>query len=544
MHSLLKRQLKRHFGGEPPESVKAFLADVDAAYSSFDEDRTMIERSLELSSDELHQSSARLRSVLRAFPDLFFRVDADGRILDCKGGRPGDFVLPPEALIGRRLQDVPLQEAGGRIAATIALARRTGRPASVEYSLKIKEGEFYYEARLVPLDESEIIVIVRDITERRNAEAGVERSLALLRATVESTADGILVRDLDGRLLVYNRRFVELCRIPDGLLASQDPDVLLDWAKGQFPDPEGFMAGIRRIYANPEIPTFETLETKDGRFFDRYTQPYRQGGLVAGVVTSLRDVTERKRLERVVLQSEKMSAVGQLAAGVAHELNNPLGVILGFAQSLVRRLSGDGDPQSLPLKSIEREAKRCQTLIQQLLTFSRARTPGVEDEDLREVVEGALALVAAQAKVSRVALERCFDESVGRVPVDRNQIQQVVINLCANALDAMSAGGRLSVELRPCRRGADAGCCVELSVRDTGCGMSRETAARIFEPFFTTKEVGKGTGLGLALVHEIVKKHGGRIEVDSAPGAGTEFVVHLPRRSQSAPLVGQADPVP
>lgn len=534
MHSLLRRQLKRYFGDEPPESLRPFLEAVDAAYAASDADRAMLERSLDLSSGELHRANAQMRSVLKAFPDLFFRIDMEGRILECRGGRASDFVLPAESLVGRRLQDVPLQEAGGRIAATIGLVRRTRQTASVEYTLRIDGRDVHYEARLVPLGDRELFGIVRDVTERKEAEAGIERSLGLLRATIESTNDGILVKGLDHRVLVYNKRFVEMLRIPVEVINWSDKGALQAWAREQLRDPEGFVRGVERMYADPEEPTFETIETKDGRLLDRYSLPYRQGGVVAGVVVNYRDVTERKRMERILIQTEKMSAVGQLAAGVAHELNNPLGVILGFAQSLARRLAGDDDPMTLPIRSIERESRRCQALIQQLLTFSRVKAPGMAEEDLSEVVEGALGLVSAQAVVRRVKVERRFGPGLRRVFVDRSQLQQVVINLCTNAMDAMPDGGDLTVGLRECARDADPGC-VELSVRDTGCGMTPETAARMFEPFFTTKEIGKGTGLGMALVHEIVEKHRGRVEVDTAPGRGTLIAVHLPRERAASP---------
>ena len=240
--------------------------------------------------------------------------------------------------------------------------------------------------------------------------------------------------------------------------------------------------------------------------------------------TLTKSIEERQRLEHIALQSEKMAAVGQLAGGVAHEINNPLGVILGFAQSLARRVPS-GDIQEMPLKSIEREALRCKSLVQDLLTFSRMNRTDKEAMDLNEAVEGSLSLVSAQTKVKNVSLMRDFNGDLPKIVANKNQIQQIVVNLCNNAIDAMPEGGTLTVSTRKSSwKNKDA---VQIQVRDTGQGIPKEVQSKIFEPFFTTKEVGKGTGLGLSLVFEIVQKHEGQITVESEMGKGTVFTVML-----------------
>ncbi len=239
----------------------------------------------------------------------------------------------------------------------------------------------------------------------------------------------------------------------------------------------------------------------------------------------VKEIEERKRLEKIVLQSEKMAAVGQLAGGVAHEINNPLGVILGFAQSLVRRMQ-PGDPYAIPLQSIEREAMRCRDLVQDLLTFSRIGKTEMEKINLSMVIESSLSLVSAQARVKNVSLVRDFSPDLPKILANQNQIQQVVINLCNNAIDAMPQGGTLTIRTQRSRlREKDA---LEIQVQDTGSGIPKEIQSKIFEPFFTTKEVGKGTGLGLSLVFEIVQKHDGHITVQSESKKGTTFKIYLP----------------
>lgn len=238
-----------------------------------------------------------------------------------------------------------------------------------------------------------------------------------------------------------------------------------------------------------------------------------------------KDLAERERLQASILQSEKMSAVGQLTAGVAHEMNNPLGIILGFAQSVTRKMK-EGDPLELPLRTIEREAVRCKNLVQNLLVFSRTskseeRTP----LDLNGAAEGALSLIAAQARTRGVELALELGAGLPKVRASSSQLQQILINLAGNAMDAMAKGGKLTIatSLSGRRPGY-----VEIRVRDTGHGIPKEIQKRIFDPFFTTKGVGKGTGLGLSLVYEIVQKHGGTIELESEPGKGAEFTVFLP----------------
>ncbi len=226
-----------------------------------------------------------------------------------------------------------------------------------------------------------------------------------------------------------------------------------------------------------------------------------------------------------LIQSEKISAVGRLAAGVAHGINDPLAVILGFAQSLVKNLPPQ-HPLELPLRSIEREAQRCKALVQSLITFSDTAKSEKEEVDICEAVETALSLVMTQTKVKNVSLVKEFETGIPRFFVNRTQIQQAVINLCNNAVDAMPGGGTLTVAIRKiATKNAEM---VEIKVQDTGQGISPEIRSKIFEPFFTTKEVGQGTGMGLFLVFEIVRKHSGGITVDSEPGKGSTFRICLP----------------
>jgi len=231
--------------------------------------------------------------------------------------------------------------------------------------------------------------------------------------------------------------------------------------------------------------------------------------------------------EKRTHQSEKMSALGQLASGVAHEINNPLGVILGFSESVLRRMP-NGDSLQMPLQSIQREAIRCKTLVQDLLTFSRASQVDREPMDFTKAVEGALTLVATKAKMTQVTIQKDFAPSLPAFLGNPNQIQQIIINLATNAIDAMNGQGTLTVKTDVVTEGPLSW--IDLRMTDTGVGIPKEVLPHIFEPFYTTKPEGQGTGLGLALIHEIVVKHSALIDVESRPGR-TEFHVRFPVRT-------------
>ncbi len=235
-------------------------------------------------------------------------------------------------------------------------------------------------------------------------------------------------------------------------------------------------------------------------------------------------------------QSEKMSALGQLASGVAHEINNPLGVILGFAEGVLRRIQ-EGDMLEMPLKSIQREALRCKNLVQDLLTFSRASKVEREPMDFNKAVEGALSLVTAKARMTQVKIQKDLAPSLPFFLGNPNQVQQVIINLANNAIDAMGGQGTLNIKTGVVSEGPLSW--IDLRVIDTGTGIPEEVLPHIFEPFYTTKPQGLGTGLGLALIHEIVVKHSALIAVESRPGR-TEFKIRFPVRTG---YEGEQEPV-
>jgi signal transduction histidine kinase len=252
---------------------------------------------------------------------------------------------------------------------------------------------------------------------------------------------------------------------------------------------------------------------------------------VDGAVILQEDLSERARLEAQLVRSEKLSSVGVLAAGVAHEINNPLTTILGYAKLLLEG-RGDADPDRPALELVADEARRVQEIVRNLLDFSRQETGQIEAAALNALVERTLSLVAPDLRKRGVTVARELAAELPEVLADSRRIEQVFVNLLNNAAHAMKDGGVLTVRTGQAP-GRPAPIFAEFA--DTGGGIPLELLPRIFDPFFTTKEPGQGTGLGLAVSHGIVTDHGGEIEVQSQAGKGSAFRVWLPAAPADGP---------
>jgi len=240
---------------------------------------------------------------------------------------------------------------------------------------------------------------------------------------------------------------------------------------------------------------------------------------------------ELRAAHEQLLRSEKLSSVGLLAAGVAHELNSPLMGILTFAHMLAKRLP-EGSPERADVEVIAAQADRCSQIIRQLLDFARGTPSAPRPIDVHQVLDQSLNLVTHLAIFRNIEVRKDYADQLPLLTADPNQLEQVFVNLLMNAAEAMPQGGTLTVRtrLRKGKGGAarPATDVLEISFHDTGVGIPPEMIHKIFDPFFTSKQVGKGTGLGLAVSHGIVERHGGTIEVESTPGGGTTFTVVLP----------------
>lgn len=381
----------------------------------------------------------------------------------------------------------------------------------------------------------------RDITIRKQAEEKLRDTLSLLTATLESTADGILVVDSNGKIVSFNRKFVQLWGILDSTMASGDDDKVLAFVLDQLKDPLTFLTRVRELYAQPEVESHDVLLFKDGRVFERYSQPQKIGNSIIGRVWSFSDVTERKRAEdalreseQLLLQAHKMEAIGRLAAGVAHEINNPLAVInekAGLMKDILELstdLKQDKEKFLGVLQTIFENVKRCRIITHRLLGFSRRTEISQDVINLNDTVREIMEFLEKEIWFRNIHLRMNLNEDIPKIVIDKGQLQQVLLNIVNNAIDAVEKEGIIEVLTD---FNANDKNTVHVSVKDNGIGIPQDILQHIFEPFFTTKEKGKGTGLGLSISYGIMQKLGGTILAQSEVNKGTTFTIEIPLKA-------------
>ncbi|MDZ4674511.1 MAG: ATP-binding protein [Gemmatimonadota bacterium] len=344
---------------------------------------------------------------------------------------------------------------------------------------------------------------------------------------IDSLPVGLYVIDRDYRIQIWNRKRETgtqgLRR--DEVVGRPVFEVLTHQPAGQL------RADFDRIFRTGQLQQMdiETGAGGDRRFYRTTKIPMRlDGGEITHIITIGEDVTDSHKIQQQILQSEKLAAIGQLAAGVMHEINNPLATIGACVAAIEGRVGASAGPQVEEyLRVIEREVERCTRIVDGLLDFSRPKSSVRQkvEADLNTLIEETLFLLKHHQRFRRLAVNR--ELSVGLPPVlaDSEQIIQVMMALMLNAVDALEQGGSLTVRTRanPLRRDE-----IVAEVEDTGIGMAHSELTKIFEPFYTTKPPGRGTGLGLSICYGIMQEHGGRIEADSEPGRGSVFRVYFP----------------
>ncbi|HOS96178.1 MAG TPA: PAS domain S-box protein [Deltaproteobacteria bacterium] len=681
MHSLLARQLKRCFGESwrIPDQWRDFIRAVNDAYEEFDADRRLLERSLDLSSQELLQANSEMGAIFQAIPDLLLRVEADGTILDYKAGSLEGFSLLPDELVGKRLEELPSIGDPESLRDVMARVQEHKAMSVIEYAIMTNGQERFCEARFMPLPGDQVIVIIRDITDKRMAQDELKRSGELYRTIFENTGTASILIAKDTTILLANSNFEKLTgyskqemegrmswtvfiveedlqmmkkfhelRRKDPALAPtsyefrlknrfggvRDIFLTVDMIPGTSESIASCMditerkraeAELRRseeryrnildnmeeayyevdlkgniLFVNPATcrmigyPEDEILAKSFRDFMDKenikavydtFNRLFRTGesatlfdwefirkngeklvvessvylirdagGTPTGFMGIGRDITERKkaeeekkRLETQLAQAQKMESIGTLAGGIAHDFNNILSAIIGYTELAMNDIA-DPVRAGAELGEVLKAGERAKDLVSQILTFSRQTETRHSPLAIKTVVKESLKMIRSVTP-SNIEIRSDLADS-GVILSDPTQINQVMLNLCTNAVHAMGkTGGILEVGLRRVHaeggselRDLDLvpGTYMRLEVRDTGHGMSPEVMSRIFDPYFTTKEVGRGTGLGLAVVHGIVKSHGGAITCESVPGEGTTFRVYFPEiesmEQASAPL--------
>ncbi|MCS6770450.1 MAG: PAS domain S-box protein [Kiritimatiellae bacterium] len=535
-HPLLVRQLKRLLGSrEPPEDWRPLLNIIDETYRQADEDRRLLERSLELSSRELLQANRDLSRMLRMWPDQFFRVRSDGTILDCHFGGSAE----PEASTrarGRKLQELPIPCGAEVLFALLDRARTSGERSVAETEGLGSGRPSWCEVSVVPLGADDFVILIRDISQRRRAEETVNR----LAAVVEQSADAVVMTDTNGQIQYVNPAFEQIFGYSRNEVLGQNPSIL----KSGRHDAVFYARLWETILSGGVWKGRLTDRRRDGTLVELLATifPVRDAaGQTRNFVAVSKDVTRETELQEQLRQSQKMEAIGRLAGGIAHDFNNLLTTILGNADLVLRRL-GPGVAIRNEVEQIRDSAQVAANLVHQLLTFSRNQIVHPRPVLLNEAVETAAKLLSRLlGKENKVEIQ--CDARAGWITIDPIQLEQVLMNLAVNARDAMPGGGTLTIStgqtiVRPGEGGElselEPGSYAVLTVSDTGIGMTPEVMSRIFEPFFTTKEVGQGTGLGLSIVYGIVKQCGGAITVRSAPNAGTTFTLFFPQSRAGA----------
>ncbi len=352
---------------------------------------------------------------------------------------------------------------------------------------------------------------------------------------VESIHVGILAADLDDRVESWNSQLEALTSISRQSALGRRLSELLPGdlcAELSLPARAGDTSGVQNIYKYLYAPKDATLNIATAPLVDK-------DGARIGRLIIFDDVTGRAELERRLVQADKLSSIGLLAAGVAHEVNTPLAVISTYAQMLAKQISGDADKAPL-LEKISKQTFRASEIVNSLLNFSRTSTTEFETVDLNRQIDETLGILEHQLKKAGIQVERDLEPELEPMRGNAGKLQQVFLNLFLNARDAMEGGGTLRIRTRLDEAGHGAER-LQMIVEDTGSGIDAEALSKIFDPFFTTKAVRKGTGLGLAVSYGIIREHGGTIEVESRKGEGTRFILRFPTLATATALVAQGN---
>jgi PAS domain S-box-containing protein len=500
-----------------------------------------------MSEKALKESEARYRTILEATGDGYYETDLSGNFIFCNEAFSRILGYSRQEMMGMNYEQSTAPGDAERARRDFGRVYDTEKSVSgLQWPILTQNGQIRYLDVSVSLmrDEQGRKVgfrgLVRDITDRRQTEEALRCSQQRYQELFDSIGDLIMTHDLEGRLLEVNPAVAASFGYSrEELIGRLISDFMVSRYKVEFD--EGYLKPMLEHGRREGV--FIVLDKNGQEHYIEYRNTLvEQAGQEPYCTGVSRDVTERilaqrelRQLEEQLTQSQKMEAVGTLSSGISHDFNNILQAISGYIQLLLTNNSQD-ETSWRYLMEVERAVERASELVKGLLTFSRKVKTARKPVNVNEVVKRAVKLL--ERTIPRmIAIEVDLAPDLATIVGDPSQLEQVLMNLGANAKDAMAEGGRLAIETRNvtldqeyCRAMVDVspGEYVLLSVRDSGHGMDEETSRHVFEPFFTTKDVGKGTGLGLSTVYGIVRNHHGHVRCESAPGRGTAFHVHFP----------------
>jgi PAS domain S-box-containing protein len=505
----------------------------------------------------LVEQQALMHCLIDSLPDPIYVKDNRGLYIGCNKAYAEFVGSDPEKIYGRNANDVLLNDLAQRSHMEDLRVLADGKTIETEGWVDSAAGaSVYHNTVKIPYLESAagssgMIGICRDLTKRMEMEQEMRR----LAVVVEQSTESIMITDVDGGILYVNAAFEETTGYPAEEALGRRPDFL----KSGKHDNDFYDKLWNKISGGQTWEGRFTNRNRDGNLFEAEAviYPIRDAdGKVLNFVSISRDITQEAAIEKHLRQQQKMNAVGELAGGVSHDFNNILTAILGYVALCMNTVDEESKTYKY-LSEIVKAGDRATKLVRQILTFSRQEEQQFHSLNLQPVIEDSLSLVQTTMKKS-IKLVQEIDPQCGPVLGDTTQLQQIMVNLCTNAAHAMGKNdsGTLTVTLQQVELSGEEveGPMADLNpgpyacirVSDTGCGMPPEVLERIFEPYFTTKKQGEGTGFGLSIVHGIVRKHRGSIDVESEEGKGTTFTLYFPLISESAEqehVAGQTAPV-
>jgi len=491
---------------------------------------------LQWTEDALATSQARLRALLEAAVDGIISIDERGLIQTINPAAERLFGYAAPEVIGQNVKVLMPAPYRGEHDGYLARYLATGEKKIIGIGREVvglrKDGTTFpmdlsvAEARLG--DERIFVGIIRDISERKRAEEGRSRVAAI----VESSDDAILAKSLDGTIMSWNAGAERMFGYSALEVLGRHISILAPPER-----PCEVPALLARIKRGERVDHFETVRVrKDGRRIDvsvTISAIKDAAGKILGASAIKRDITEQKRateevrtMTQQLWQAAKLASVGELAASIAHELNNPLATVSLRVEAVLARTPAD-DPRRRALEIVEQEAKRMGELVANLLQFARRGDGQISTVDIRQELTKAVELIHHSLRKRLIGVVQEFAPDTPTIYADRQKLRQVFLNLLTNASDATPQGGTLTLRTAPATQdnGKPA---VLIELADTGAGIPAGNLEKIMEPFFTTKEEGKGTGLGLAICRRVVQEHHGTIQIASEVGKGTTVRIVLP----------------